>query len=496
MDKRTKVVRRIVLIVILLVGIIVTPVVYIITHWVEKNLVTDIEDYETYFGAKGIHRTRNTSKLKKTSESYLVIDNIFPEKLPESAEVEDFYYEYYNPWDPCYLSYLVYRCDENDYKAETERLKQIPRPTDYLIYGATDFPNPLLAVNASYYGYIYALADEAQQEIVYVELTFCNHFTDIDYEKVIPQKYLPLGFDAKEGNPTWEENRPKIDATSGGQETNVQAESTEGREYHDQESGFKDRFNQVDLKNVKIITEKELPEALEEDGLCLKLGELPEVNIHIYGYIYDSGFQGILIDKNGIVSRFQDICYMSPIQIMPQAGWDGEKELLYLSCRSKTGTSLDSDELYCFWSDTGGTMQAKLFTEKDYLNQMEGRLQIHRSEEKNQVEILDSQGNVLTVQDISGIAGEKIRGLNLSSLCTFDIHEAKVNLKVEPGLIVDGWMSPWYSDNPVIITAPVTVDPVPDGQGKKVKFDIGLLEVGTFETEPASMQAPVSESAE
>ena len=38
---------------------------------------------------------------------------------------------------------------------------------------------------------------------------------DIDYEKVIPQKYLPLGFDAKEGNPTWEENRPKIDVTSG-----------------------------------------------------------------------------------------------------------------------------------------------------------------------------------------------------------------------------------------------------------------------------------------
>ena len=92
MDKRTKVKLRIVLIVILLVGIIVTPVVCIITHWVEKNIVTDIEDYETYFGAQGIHRTSNTSKLKKTSESYLVINNIFPEKLPESAEVEDFYY--------------------------------------------------------------------------------------------------------------------------------------------------------------------------------------------------------------------------------------------------------------------------------------------------------------------------------------------------------------------------------------------------------------------
>ena len=48
MDKRTKVKLRIVLIVILLVGIIVTPVVCIITHWVEKNIVTDIEDYNTH----------------------------------------------------------------------------------------------------------------------------------------------------------------------------------------------------------------------------------------------------------------------------------------------------------------------------------------------------------------------------------------------------------------------------------------------------------------
>ena len=243
MDKRAKVMMRIVLIVILLVGIIVTSVVYTITHWVEKNVVTDIEDYETYFGAQGIHRTSNTSRPKKTSESYLVMDNIFPEKLPESAEVEDFYYEYYNSWDPCYLSYLMYSCDENDYEAETERLKQIPRPVDYLIHGATDFPYPLLAVNASYYGYLYALVDEAHQKIIYVELTFCNRFTDIDYEKVIPQKYLPLGFDAKEGNPTWEESRLENDATSGGPENNVQDESTESREYHDEESEFRFRIS-------------------------------------------------------------------------------------------------------------------------------------------------------------------------------------------------------------------------------------------------------------
>ena len=102
----------------------------------------------------------------------------------------------------------------------------------------------------------------------------------------------------------------------------------------------------------------------------------------------------------------------------------------------------------------------------------------------------------MAVQDISGIANETISGLNLSNLCTFDIHGAQVNLKVEPGLTVAGWMSPWYSDNPVTITAPVMVKSVQDSLGKKVKFDIGFLEVGTFETESTSMQLPVSESAE
>ena len=33
--------------------------------------------------------------------------------------------------------------------------------------------------------------------LIYVELTFCNGFTDIDYEKIIPEQYLPEGFDAK-----------------------------------------------------------------------------------------------------------------------------------------------------------------------------------------------------------------------------------------------------------------------------------------------------------
>ena len=203
--KRKKAVTAVFIVAAAVVVGVAAAVFFLISHFAEKNVVTDIREYEKYFGPQGIHQSKNTDAWEKTRESYLVLNYIFPEKLPESADVEAFYYEYYNPWDPCYLCYMVYSCDEEDYKAETERLRQISMPKDYLIYGSTGFPYPLLAVDSSSSGYIYAMTDEAQNKIIYVELTFCNYFTDIHYERVIPREHLPIGFDAKSGNPYREE---------------------------------------------------------------------------------------------------------------------------------------------------------------------------------------------------------------------------------------------------------------------------------------------------
>lgn len=51
MEKRRKIVLSIVLFFVLLIGITIIGGAYIITHWVEKNVVTDIGEYEAYFGA-------------------------------------------------------------------------------------------------------------------------------------------------------------------------------------------------------------------------------------------------------------------------------------------------------------------------------------------------------------------------------------------------------------------------------------------------------------
>ena len=50
-----------------------------------------------------------------------------------------------------------------------------------------------------YYGLIYALGEENNQ-IIYVELIFCNYFYDIDYQNEIDIQYLPIGFDATPDN--------------------------------------------------------------------------------------------------------------------------------------------------------------------------------------------------------------------------------------------------------------------------------------------------------
>ncbi|GAA0720011.1 hypothetical protein GCM10008905_08750 [Clostridium malenominatum] len=46
------------------------------------------------------------------------------------------------------------------------------------------------------------MTDKENNRLIYAEISFCDYFTDIDYEKIIDKKYLPINFDAKKGNST------------------------------------------------------------------------------------------------------------------------------------------------------------------------------------------------------------------------------------------------------------------------------------------------------
>ncbi len=179
-------------IVILILAVLGGCITYLVDIWVEKDQTSDIHRYEEYLGKDGLHR-----------QKYLIANQIFPETIPTSAKVETFIYQYDNPWDPNYVVYLVYTCDKNDYAQEVQRLSALEKTKDTLIYGATGFSYPVVAIQADpYHGYVYALADEKHQKLMYVEITFCNFFSDIAYQKIIDPSHLPKGFDATNKNDT------------------------------------------------------------------------------------------------------------------------------------------------------------------------------------------------------------------------------------------------------------------------------------------------------
>lgn len=153
----------------------------------------DISLYQEFIGTNAPEKYRNKCDMD---------ESIFPAQITEDMHVTDYKMVYYNPWDPQYLSYLVVDYDTASWTAETERLRKYPSTEYNKYYGVSGFSGyELLAVYADeYHGFVYALSDQSSQQIIYVELIFCNYYMDIDYEEYIPTKYLPDGFDATPDN--------------------------------------------------------------------------------------------------------------------------------------------------------------------------------------------------------------------------------------------------------------------------------------------------------
>jgi hypothetical protein len=101
-----------------------------------------------------------------------------------------------------YLSYLVVEYDDKSYEEEIQRLEQYDSKEYKGYFGTRGFRDKyrLLAIEVDPdHGLIYALGEENNQ-IIYVELIFCNYFYDIDYQDEIDIQYLPIGFDATPDN--------------------------------------------------------------------------------------------------------------------------------------------------------------------------------------------------------------------------------------------------------------------------------------------------------
>lgn len=141
------------------------------------------------------------------------MDEIWPEEITDSMNVQNYFMMSFNPWDANYLGYLVVDYEDADYTAEVSRLKEYAS-TDYVgNYGATGFSDyKVLAMNADDEGFVYAITDGASC-IIYIEMIFPGYGMDIEYEKYVPEEYLPEGLDVSTGNPTQQEKVEKYKET-------------------------------------------------------------------------------------------------------------------------------------------------------------------------------------------------------------------------------------------------------------------------------------------
>ena len=153
---------------------------------------TDITHYQWYIGKNA---------KKEYADNWGMDESIFRESITDNMNGLDYKMVYYNPWDAQYLSYLVVEYDDKSYEEEIQRLEQYDSKEYKGYFGARGFRDKyqLLAIEVDPdHGLIYALEEENNQ-IIYVELIFCNYYYDIDYQDEIDIQYLPIGFDATPG---------------------------------------------------------------------------------------------------------------------------------------------------------------------------------------------------------------------------------------------------------------------------------------------------------
>lgn len=202
----------IVLVVLLIVVVPLLPILFAIVYLVGgyyltvPEVDTNVANYSQYFGENATENYGDPWGMDLT---------IFPSEIQDDMSVQDFIMVYYNPFDAQYLSYLVVSYEDDAYEQELKRLESYRSIEKWDYFGATGFAEQynLVAMHARYNkGFVYALAD-GEGTIIYVELLPCRYFYDLDYEKYIPNEYLPIGFDARHGNAYQIERMEKIQST-------------------------------------------------------------------------------------------------------------------------------------------------------------------------------------------------------------------------------------------------------------------------------------------
>jgi hypothetical protein len=72
-----------------------------------KHTYKEVENYSKYIGDNAVD---------EYSSKWGMDESIFPEKILDSMQVDDFSFTYYNPWDTEYVGYHTVKYSQDEYK--------------------------------------------------------------------------------------------------------------------------------------------------------------------------------------------------------------------------------------------------------------------------------------------------------------------------------------------------------------------------------------------
>ncbi|MBR5636596.1 MAG: hypothetical protein IKW81_06675, partial [Pseudobutyrivibrio sp.] len=144
---------------------------------------TDIENYSNYIGENAVD---------EYSSKWGMDESIFPDKINDSMQVNDFSFTYYNPWDAEYVGYLTVTYSHDEYVTELERLSGKRHDKYEGLHNVSGEPNgySVLAMESNNdFGFIYAITpDSDSTSITYVEVVFPGKL-EMRLDKYLPKQY-------------------------------------------------------------------------------------------------------------------------------------------------------------------------------------------------------------------------------------------------------------------------------------------------------------------
>lgn len=243
--------------------------------------------------------------------------------------------------------------------------------------------------------------------------------------------------------------------TSEVESSEIESSDTENSETEVTEE-YMNRLMTADLSTA------EAAEGIDEWNTIVRLAELPEYDITVYGYNDEEYHdKGVAVRIGEDISYF-DWMYITPKRILPEIYWDDAKKQLQVELNIYSGTGVACSQLHVLQQYETGTLLDVTFDQSDYSELLSERLDFAFEEETQILTLIDKKNNSeITQVDLSMMGEIKIGSVCAGEIADFQFGE-QIWLTFVPYYVVEGSVYPLYDGMPQL-KVEVELQSVEDG---------------------------------